>query len=201
MYTPLADWLRIAGLAFRRSPLSTSPVYLSTLWRAGNWFQTSSGRSFLARSFSAAATGCIVRCQQCRYHTSGAMSRWSDQQTSRFMRIYRDNEHLWNVRHPHYRSRALRRDSLRKFVQALRIPDFTVGDVVKKIKSLRSTYYLEMKKIANSGVDAGGAPLYTPSMNWFREMDDIMKLVKELEVSTKSVNNREFSPPNYAIPY
>lgn len=128
------------------------------------------------------------------------MSRWSDQQTSRFMRIYRDNEHLWNVRHPHYRSRALRRDSLRKFVQALRIPDFTVGDVVKKIKSLRSTYYLEMKKIANSGVDAGGAPLYTPSMNWFREMDDIMKLVKELEVSTKSVNNREFSPPIMLFP-
>lgn len=116
------------------------------------------------------------------------MTRWSDQQTVRFMRIYRDNEHLWNIHHPGYRSRQLRRASLRSFVQLLRIPDFTVGDVVKKIKSLRSTYYLEMKKIANSGVDEVGAPLYTPSMGWFTVMDDIMKTVRKLEVSTKSVS-------------
>lgn len=117
------------------------------------------------------------------------MKRWSDQQTIRFMRIYRDNERLWNIHHPDYRNRELRRASLRSFVQILRIPNFTVGDVVKKIKSLRSTYYLEMKKITTSGVDAGGTPLYTPSMKWFREMDIIMQLMKELDAIAKSVSN------------
>lgn len=117
------------------------------------------------------------------------MTRWSDQMTVRFMKIYRDYEHLWNVHSLDYRNRELRKASLCSIVQLLNIPNFTVGDVVKKIKSLRSTYHLEMKKIESSGVDTNGAPIYTPSMMWFREMDEIMKIMKELDVvHVKSVS-------------
>ena len=74
----------------------------------------------------------------------------------------------------------------------MNIPNFGVKDVSKKIKSLRSTYHLEVTKITKSkasGAEADEA--YTPTIKWFNAMDYIIKnsTIKEKETYTNLVSN------------
>jgi len=48
---------------------------------------------------------------------------------------------------PEYRNRETRSASMQSIASELNIRNFTMKDVPKKIKSLRSTYYLELAKV------------------------------------------------------
>lgn len=64
-------------------------------------------------------------------------------------------------------------------------------EVPKKIKSLRSTYYLELAKIEKSKASCLGANLlYKPLLPWFNDMNHIMKTatVKEKETYSNFVS-------------
>ena len=90
------------------------------------------------------------------------------------------------------KNREARLASLKHMVREMNIPNFGVKDVSKKIKSLRSTYHLEVTKITNSkasGAEADEA--YTPTIKWFNAMDYIIKnsTIKEKETYTNLVSN------------
>jgi dihydroorotate dehydrogenase len=118
--------------------------------------------------------------------------RWSEEQTTMFVNIYKDSEHLWNVFTPEYKNREARLASLEHMVREMNIPNFGVKDVSKKIKSLRSTYHLEVTKITKSKASgAGPDEAYTPRIKWFNAMDYIIKnsTIEEKETYTSLVSN------------
>jgi hypothetical protein len=125
-------------------------------------------------------------------------NRWNEEMTFKFMQLYREHENLWNVFNKDYRNRDVRSASMKAIVEDMNVPNFTVKDVPKKIKSLRSTYYLELGKIEKSKASGGGVDfVYKPSVAWFSEMDRIMKItnLKEKETSSNLVsctNNNDF---------
>jgi hypothetical protein len=73
-------------------------------------------------------------------------SRWSEEQTTKCVNMYKDSENLWNVFTPEYKNREARLASLKHMVREINITNFGMKDVSKKIKSLRLTYHLEVTK-------------------------------------------------------
>lgn len=63
--------------------------------------------------------------------------RWSEEQTTTFLNMYKDSESFWNVFTPEYKNREGRLASLKHMVREMNIPNFGVKDVSKKIKSLK----------------------------------------------------------------
>lgn len=104
------------------------------------------------------------------------MSRWGEQQSYKFVTLYKEAECLWNFFDPCYRNRDMRLDAFKHIVEEMNIAGFTLDDVAKKIRSFRSTYNQELQKIKNSEKSgAGTGELYKPSLKWFDDMDYIMK--------------------------
>lgn len=120
-------------------------------------------------------------------------TRWSEGKTLKFVQLYCDNENLWNMFSPEYDNREAKSASMQAIVDEMNDPTLTVKDVPKKIKALRSTYYLELAKIEKSKGSGWGTDfVYKPSLPWFNNMGYIMKTpnVKEKETSSNSVSNK-----------
>lgn len=118
-------------------------------------------------------------------------NRWNDDTTLKFMQLYRDHESLWNVYNKDYRNRDVRSAAMKTIADEMNVQTFTYKDVPKKIKALRSTYYLELAKVKKSKASGGGTDfIYKPSLSWFTIMDHIMKTVnlKEKETSSNLVS-------------
>jgi len=77
------------------------------------------------------------------------------------------------MRNSEYKNRKMRAIAMQAIIDQLNIQNFTVKDVPRKIKSLRTTYYLEMLKIRRSKNEVG--PDYKPSILWLEDMAYIMK--------------------------
>jgi dihydroorotate dehydrogenase len=121
--------------------------------------------------------------------------RWSEEQTTKFVNMYKDSENLWNVFTPEYKNREARLASLKHMVLDMNIPNFGVKDVSKKIKSLRSTYHLEVTKITKSKASGAGADeAYTPTIKWFNAMDYIIKNYKQWTTEQGQLNWSTVSP-------
>lgn len=120
------------------------------------------------------------------------MSRWSEETTSKFVQLYREHENLWNTFIPEYRNRDSRSASMETIACELNLTNFSKKDVPKKIKSLRSTFYLELAKIEKSKASGSGTNLvYKPLLPWFDDMNHIMKktaTVKEKETYSNFVS-------------
>lgn len=57
--------------------------------------------------------------------------------------------------------------SMQVIADELNISNFSMNDVPKKIKSLRSTYYLELAKVEKSKASGGGTNfVYKPLVSW-----------------------------------
>jgi hypothetical protein len=77
----------------------------------------------------------------------------------------------------------------------MNITNFGVKDVSKKIKSLRSTYHLEVTKITKSKASGAGADeVYTPTIKWFNAMDYIIKNYKQWTTEQGQLNWSTVSP-------
>jgi len=104
-----------------------------------------------------------------------ANSRWNEETTLKFVQLYHEHENLWNMFVPEYRNRDTRSASMQFIARELNIPNFTMKDVPKKIKSLRSTYYLELAKVEKSKASGGGTSfVYKPLVPWYTDMSYII---------------------------
>jgi len=120
-------------------------------------------------------------------------NRWNEETTLKFVQLYRENENHWNMFIPEYRNRDTRSTSMQSIDSELNIPNFTMKDVPKKIKSLRSTYYLELAKVEKSKASCGGTSyVYKPLIPWFTDMSYI---IKTATVKGKETNSNLVSQP------
>lgn len=105
--------------------------------------------------------------------------KFTDENTVKFVELYREHECLWNMSSPTYKNKNNCQAAIENIIEEMGIPGFGIVEVKNKIKNLRSTYnqeVLKIKKSAKSG--SGSEDLYTPPMKWFEILDPIMKASK-----------------------
>lgn len=114
-----------------------------------------------------------------------AADRWSSDNNISFMKLYKEQENLWNCFDKNYRNRDMRKASLEHIAKEMHLD--STSEVTKKIKKLRSTYNQEVNKIEKSKKSGAGADdVYKPSIKWFDIMDYIMKTINLKEKKTTS---------------
>ncbi|XP_038222471.1 uncharacterized protein LOC119840046 [Zerene cesonia] len=102
------------------------------------------------------------------------LEKWSDDTTCQFVTLYKKHECLWNVTVPEYKNKVIRDRALRVIQDEMAIDGFGKNEIKNKIRSLRSTYYLEKKKIDKHKTEGIRYSLYRPSLKWFYIMQEIM---------------------------
>nr|XP_053623095.1 uncharacterized protein LOC128682442 [Plodia interpunctella] len=96
----------------------------------------------------------------------------TEEETCRFVMIYKSHECLYDGSHPNYKCKYARAAAIQEMVEEVAIQDITADDVKKKIKSLRSTYFLEWDKIQkfkNRGIT------YKSRLKWFDLMNSVIQ--------------------------
>lgn len=115
------------------------------------------------------------------------MSRWGDEKTTKFVRLYRYHECLWDMNHVNYKSKDARDKAYLDMVEQMNDSELTVFDIKNKIKSLRSTYHQELNKIRSSQQPGAKVKdVYKPSLMWFEEMNFLYKNFVESRRSTSN---------------
>ncbi|XP_020723102.1 uncharacterized protein LOC126926324 isoform X1 [Bombus affinis] len=109
-------------------------------------------------------------------------------QTSKFVTLYREHECLWDIASKDYKNKAMRESALKKICEDMQMEGFGVEDVKNKIKSIRSTYYLELDKIKRSTTSGASGNVYEPKMKWFTELDSF---IKNVVVKRKTPDNND----------
>ncbi|XP_054273216.1 uncharacterized protein LOC128993376 [Macrosteles quadrilineatus] len=100
--------------------------------------------------------------------------KWGEQDTYKFVKLYKDNEVLWNPANPNYKDKTSRHTAMENIASEMGKNGFGVTEVRQKIKNIRSTYHQEVAKIKQS---ATTGKEYVPSVKWFPLLDSIMKFV------------------------
>lgn len=114
-------------------------------------------------------------------------SCWSEETTSKFVQLYRENDNLWNIYSPEYRNQDARNASMQSIASELNIPNFTIKDVSNKIKSLWSTFYLEFAKVEKSKASGEDTSfVHKPLVPWYTDMSYIMKTATKKKKETHS---------------
>ncbi|CAH1108231.1 unnamed protein product [Psylliodes chrysocephalus] len=102
--------------------------------------------------------------------------KWTEDTTVKFVKLYRDEECLWNLQLLIYRNKQAREAAIKKIVDAMGIEDFGPTEVKNKIKNLRSTYVQEVVKIKKSESSGAGADeIYRPKIKWCIVMYTILQ--------------------------
>ena len=102
--------------------------------------------------------------------------KWTEDDTYKFIGLYRDYECLWNMSSANYKNKHMCQRAIEAIMQAMGRKEFGVTEVKQKIKNIRSNYNQEVQKIQES--KASGTSLddvYKPTVKWFDVMDQIMK--------------------------
>ncbi|CAL1269031.1 unnamed protein product [Larinioides sclopetarius] len=120
--------------------------------------------------------------------------RFSERETCKIAELYRQSECLWNVNNANFKNRHVKQATWEAIAREMNIENFTAADVRTKIKSLKSTYRLElikMKGLAKSGIES-----YKTNLKWFNTMDSIVKKMKSFQSpgDNQSVENGEHIP-------
>ncbi|XP_047991563.1 uncharacterized protein LOC125230463 [Leguminivora glycinivorella] len=119
-------------------------------------------------------------------------NKWNEDETLKFVQLYREHECLWDKRCDAYKNKQMRASALEVLRDGMN-KGLTINDIKAKIKSLRNTYYLELDKIEKSTRSGAGGNVYKPKAIWFEEYDSF---VKPVTVRRKTTNNTEVSTDN-----
>ncbi|XP_069363848.1 uncharacterized protein [Maniola hyperantus] len=99
----------------------------------------------------------------------------TENQTLLFVSLYREHVCLWDITSEFYKHKGMRQSALQKICEGMQIEGFTVEDVKNKIKSMRSTYYLELDKIKKSSTSGASGDVYQPKIKWFAEFNSFIR--------------------------
>ncbi|XP_073811297.1 uncharacterized protein [Musca autumnalis] len=112
--------------------------------------------------------------------------------TLKLISMFRERECLWNTDSIKYRRSDLKTQALMEIANEV---DMNVEDVKKKIRSLRSTYIGEKKKVDQSIMEGCDAEdMYEPLLHWYGEMsflDDYIASRKPKSNCTRDSINEE----------
>lgn len=114
---------------------------------------------------------------------SGQDPRWKDEYTIPFLESYRRHECLWNTLLADYKNQTMRRRAIESMIEDLRplmskedLHLLTEKSLGFKIKSLRSSYHKELKKIEQSEKSGAGVlDVYKPRLFWFELADSFLR--------------------------
>lgn len=102
--------------------------------------------------------------------------KWSDNTTFSFVKEYLQHECLFNSKCNNYRNKLARDAAIGKICEVMNITGFGPKEAVSKIKSIRSTYSQELKKINESTKSGAGTDdVYVPTLKWFTLYHDVMR--------------------------
>lgn len=108
---------------------------------------------------------------------------FSDEKIFILLDLYQKNECLWDVKSPDYKNAIKRKSALSNIAENLNLDQELVK---KKIASIRATYLLEKKKIADSQrTGSSTGDVYIPTVSWF----DHMKFLDDVIIPRKTVAN------------
>lgn len=104
------------------------------------------------------------------------MSRkFNEEDTLKFVQLYREHECLWDKRCDAYKNKEMRTSALEQLRLGMNIDGLTINEVKSKMKSIRNTYYLELDKIEKSTRSGARGSVYKPKAKWFDEYDSFVK--------------------------
>ncbi|XP_026750392.3 uncharacterized protein LOC113511028 [Galleria mellonella] len=112
-----------------------------------------------------------------------ANPKWSEDLTIQMIIEYEKREYLWNPVSEHYKNKKIREQGYVEIINALNLIDVTVKELKNKIKNIRSSYSVELKKIR--AARKAGAHAYRPSVTWFEHADRFLRAI----VTPSSVDN------------
>ncbi|XP_076674210.1 uncharacterized protein LOC143372146 [Andrena cerasifolii] len=110
----------------------------------------------------------------------------NEDQTFKFVTLYREHQCLWDITSENYKKKSMRVAAMKNICEYMEIEGFGVEDVKHKIKSIRSTYYLELDKIEKSTRPSASGKVYQSKIKWFTELDSF---IKNVVVKRKTHNN------------
>lgn len=122
-------------------------------------------------------------------------TRWESCTTFLFIDEYKKQICLWNSQHELYKNRHARNKAYRRIINTMGQHGIkmSVDAVRTKIRSIRTTYFGEMKKIDASKKDADGdGEVYIPTLRWYNAMSFISDTSKDAS-QEKETNNMEVS--------
>ncbi|CAG4938623.1 unnamed protein product [Colias eurytheme] len=112
-----------------------------------------------------------------------ANPKWSEDLTIQMIIEYEKREYLWNPVSEHYKNKKVREQGYVEIINTLNLVDVTVKELKNKIKNIRSSYSVELKKIR--AARKAGAHAYRPSVTWFEHADRFLRAI----VTPSSVDN------------
>lgn len=117
------------------------------------------------------------------------MGRWDDKTTFKFVAAYLKHECLWNTNSDLYKNKALKADAIYDLDQTMGIRDFHEKQIKIKIKSIRSTYCQELKKIKESELSGTSPYIYVPTLKWFSMLHKCLNNLKPESTAVANENN------------
>ncbi|XP_046973346.1 uncharacterized protein LOC124539994 [Vanessa cardui] len=112
-----------------------------------------------------------------------ANPKWSEDLTIQMIIEYEKREYLWNPVSENYKNKKVREQGYVEIIKTLNLVDITVKELKNKIKNIRSSYSVELKKIR--AARKAGAHAYRPSVTWFEHADRFLRAI----VTPSSVDN------------
>lgn len=104
-----------------------------------------------------------------------ANPKWSEDLTIQMIIEYEKREYLWNPVSENYKNKKIREGGYVEIINALNLIDVTVKELKNKIKNIRSSYSVELKKIR--AARKAGAHAYRPSVTWFEHADRFLRAI------------------------
>jgi hypothetical protein len=103
-------------------------------------------------------------------------TKWSSENPIAFIQEYKTHEYLWNFQSPQYKNNQMREAAYKQSVYAMDVTGFGIPEVKNKIKTLRSTYAQEMKKIQESKKSGAGVDnIYKSNIQWLKELQPVYR--------------------------
>lgn len=102
--------------------------------------------------------------------------KWRDYHITKFLELYHAEDCLWNIKCENYKNITLRERSYEKIRVGMDIDSLTLTDIKNKIKSIRTTYKVELNKILKANKSGAGVEdLYKPKLFWFVQADEFLR--------------------------
>ncbi|XP_037949611.1 uncharacterized protein LOC119680725 [Teleopsis dalmanni] len=112
----------------------------------------------------------------------------------KFIDLYKSHEELWNIDCKNYRRVDWKETAMAMIGDEV---NMTAENVKKRIKSIRTTYTAEKKKIENSiKAGADGDDIYQPSLWWYPHMSFLDASINRRAIMNKTDLLDNLSPPS-----
>nr|XP_034173832.1 uncharacterized protein LOC117601323 [Osmia lignaria] len=102
--------------------------------------------------------------------------KWSENETVKFVELYKQHDCLWDITSPSYRNNQMRSGAIELLIRDMEKDGLGPAEIKHKIKILRTQYHNEMRKVeASMRSGAGTEDVYRPRLMWISIMDEFMR--------------------------